>query len=66
MSYLVLVLKAMPEIFLPLLLKLFEKCLELRKIPEDLKKLLQPHSIKSGDRNQMDNYRAISVLKPIS
>ena len=61
------VLKAMPEIFLPLLLKLFDSCLELRKIPEDWKKaIVTPLYKNKGDKHQMDNYRAISVLSPIA
>ena len=57
------VLKSMPEIFSPILLKLFKSCLELKKIPEDWKIAIVTSLYKNkGDETKIDNYRAISVL----
>ncbi|CAF0830436.1 unnamed protein product, partial [Brachionus calyciflorus] len=61
------VLKAIPEIFSPILLKLFNSCLELKKIPEDWKiAIVTPLYKNKGDKTKMDNYRAFSVLSPIA
>ena len=61
------VIKAMPEIFCPILQQLFNCCLELRKIPEDWKiAVVTPLYKNKGDKTDMNNYRAISVLSPIA
>ncbi|CAF0903414.1 unnamed protein product [Brachionus calyciflorus] len=61
------VLKAMPVIFAPILLKIFNNCLELEKIQEDWKiAIVTPLYKNKGDKSQIDNYRAISVLSPIA
>ncbi|CAF1123725.1 unnamed protein product, partial [Brachionus calyciflorus] len=53
--------KAMPEIFSPILLKLFNSCLELKKIPEYWKiATVTPLYKNKDDKTKMDNYRAIS------
>ncbi|CAF0763245.1 unnamed protein product [Brachionus calyciflorus] len=61
------VLKAMPEIFSPIILKLFNSCLELKKIPKDWKiAIVNPLYKNKVDKTKIDNYRAISVLSPIA
>ena len=61
------VLKAMPEIFSPILKQLFNCCLESRKIPDEWKKaVVTPLYKNKGDKADINNYRAISVLSPIA
>jgi hypothetical protein len=61
------VLKAMPDIFCPILNYIFNSCLELRKIPEDWKiALVTPLYKNKGEKSDPNNYRAISVLSPIA
>jgi len=60
-------MKGMREIFSTILLKLFNSCLELKKIPEDWKiAIVTPLYKNKGDKTIIDNYRAISVLSPIA
>ena len=61
------VLKAMPDILCPILLQLFNSCLEFRKIPDDWKiAVVTPLFKNKGEKSDINNYRAISVLSPLA
>lgn len=61
------ILKGLNEKLSPILLQIFNNCLSSGQIPEEWKTaLVTPLFKNKGKRNDINNYRGISVLPPIS
>ena len=48
------------------LTKLFNKCIDLKQVPIEFKTAVVTPLFKKGDKNDLNNYRGISVLPPVS
>ena len=56
------VIKCAPHLFAPILVELFNKCIKLGYYPENMKVARVVPIHKGGDRNDINNYRPISIL----
>ena len=56
------VIKWAPHLFAPILVELFNKCIKLGYYPENMKVARVVPIHKGGDRNDINNYRPISIL----
>jgi hypothetical protein len=61
------VLKLMPDAMVPIYTKLFNYCIVTKSIPDDWKSaIVTPLFKNKGESTDLNNYRGISVLSPIS
>ena len=61
------VLKLMPDTMVPIYTKLFNYCIVTKSIPDDWKSaIVTPLFKNKGESTDLNNYRGISVLSPIS
>ena len=61
------ILKSLPDLFVPLLHLIYNDSLRLKSIPDDWKlAIVNPLFKNKGNKSDINNYRAISVLSPIS